>query len=234
LAAIILLLGSAGAELGAVTPAGTGSVEGTVQLAPSIHPIGPAHLMAESVYQHGATPGMDMPPDPPAAMVYAEPGDDSTRAALPAAIAAAPKAPEATVTQKDLRFIPSMLPILVGTTVSFPNEDDVYHNVFSYSPAKSFDLGRYGKGETAAKVTFDKTGVVKVFCEIHEHMRCTILVLDTPFFTTTDPAGHYQLPGLPPGNYTLTAWLSDKKIWTSPLQIQAGQTARSDLAGPPK
>ena len=230
---LALLLGCFGPSLFA-TDATTGTVNGTVQLTTPTHPNGPAHMMAESIYQHGATSGMDTPPDPPLAMVYAEPRDDATRAAVAALCANATKPPEAVVTQKDLRFIPSVLPVLVGTIVAFPNEDDVYHNVFSYSSAKPFDLGRYRQGETPAKVTFDKTGVIKIFCEIHEHMRCTILVLDTPLFTTSDTAGHYQITGLPPGNYTLNAWMNDKDTWTAPLDIQAGQSTQTNLASPPK
>ena len=96
----------------------TASVSGTVQLPPPAHSAGMAHLMAESVYQHGATATMDMPPDPPAAVVYAEPADDPARAALAAWLAAHPKPPDATVAQKDLRFIPTLLPIRVGTSFS--------------------------------------------------------------------------------------------------------------------
>ncbi len=107
--------------------------------------------------------------------------------------------------QKQKRFIPHVLPILVGTTVDFLNSDDVYHNVFSFSPARSFDLGRYRKGKSRS-VTFDTPGVVKVYCDIHTHMNAFILVLENPYFTTTDEDGNYVLENVPPGEYTLKAW----------------------------
>jgi len=229
----ILVLLLAGSAVAFAAASDTGTVEGTVHL-PSAAPANTAaHVMAETVYPHGAITAMDMPADPPVAVVYAEPSDDATRAAV-IAFRAASKPADATVTQKDLRFIPALLPVLVGASVSFPNEDDIYHNVFSYSAPKPFDLGRYRKGESPGKVTFDKPGTVKVYCEIHDHMRCTILVLDTPFFTTTDPAGHYHLAGLLPGNYTLTVWVGDKSLWTSPLEIHPGSSLHTDLAPPAK
>jgi plastocyanin len=229
-AALLLALAGSG-KLVAADPA---AVSGHVALPPDTPNADTARMMAEMDYQQGASGGMGMPAaaDPPVAVVYAEPRDDATRAAVAAAIAAAPKPPQGTVAQKGLRFVPSLLPILVGTTVVFPNEDDVYHNVFSYSPAKTFDLGRYGKNETPGKVTFDKAGIIKVFCEIHEHMRCTILVLDTPYFATTDPAGHYQLTGVAPGAYTLTAWVNDHAVWTQPWDARGAQTTPADFAAP--
>ncbi len=111
----------------------------------------------------------------------------------------------AVLDQTHENFVPHVLPILVGTTVKFLNSDDVYHNVFSYSPAKSFDLGRYAKGQSRS-VKFDKPGVVKIYCDIHTHMNAFVLVLKNPYFTTTDDAGNFAITGLPPGTYTLKAW----------------------------
>src|SRR5438093_7393828 len=116
--------------------------------------------------------------------------------------------PTKEVTQKDLTFIPALLPVRVGTKVEFPNLDDTYHNIFSYSPAKRFDLGRYRPdGRPIPSQVFDKPGLVTLRCDIHEHMRGLILVLNTPYFVMTDTSGGFRLEGLPAGHYTLKAWV---------------------------
>jgi plastocyanin len=105
-------------------------------------------------------------------------------------------------------FEPHVLGVSVGTTVDFPNGDLVYHNVFSYSKAKKFDLGYYGKGRSK-QVKFDRPGIVQVFCDIHSTMSAFVLVVDTPFVTQPDESGRYALPDLPAGAYTLRAWHPD-------------------------
>ena len=112
---------------------------------------------------------------------------------------------KAILDQTHERFVPHVLPILVGTTIRFLNSDEVYHNVFSYSPAKSFDLGRYAKGKYRS-VNFDRPGVVKIYCDIHTHMSAFILVLQNPYFTTTDEDGNFTIKDVPPGTYTIKAW----------------------------
>jgi plastocyanin len=109
------------------------------------------------------------------------------------------------VAQKDKMFVPAVLAVAAGTTVSFPNLDPFFHNVFSYSKPKKFDLGRYPKGETE-EVTLDKPGIIKVFCEIHYSMRAYIHVLQTPYFTVSDDKGTFLLPSVKPGDYTLHVW----------------------------
>jgi hypothetical protein len=133
--------------------------------------------------------------------------------------------------QRNLQFAPALLPIQKGTVVEFPNYDDLYHNVFSYSKTKRFDLGRYRKDERPAAQLFDKPGVVKLNCEIHEHMRGIILVLDTPYFTKTDTNGHYRLESLPAGRFTLKAWLNEKTTWQREVELQAGKTVGVDFSG---
>jgi hypothetical protein len=93
----------------------------------------------------------------------------------------------------------------VGTTVDFPNEDETYHNVFSLSKVRRFDLGRYAAGRSKP-VRFDEPGVVRVFCDIHSHMSAFVLVFNHRFFATTDADGRYSLPDVPPGRYTVTVW----------------------------
>jgi plastocyanin len=109
------------------------------------------------------------------------------------------------IKQEGLQFQPRAVAVQRGMRVSFPNLDKEYHNVFSYSKAKRFDLGRYPKGETR-EVTFDETGLIRVFCEIHEHMRAFVLVVDNPYYATSSLDGKFSLPKVPVGTYTLVAW----------------------------
>lgn len=108
-------------------------------------------------------------------------------------------------TQKDANFEPHVLPVVVGTTVRWPNEDDIFHNVFSMSEAKEFDLGYYKK-EKVPEVRFDRAGRVDVFCAIHTKMHCVILVLPNPYFSTADEKNRYAIRNLPAGTYKVRAW----------------------------
>jgi len=110
------------------------------------------------------------------------------------------------IAQKGAVFSPHVLPVMVGTTVEWPNYDDIYHNVFSMSDAKQFDLGLYKGNPPDKRVTLDKPGRVDVFCSIHENMHCIILVLENPYFACTDEDGHYKIADVPPGTYKLKAW----------------------------
>jgi plastocyanin len=107
--------------------------------------------------------------------------------------------------QRNETFVPYVLAVPVGTTVDFTNSDRTYHNVFSLSKAKRFDLGRYAKGQSKP-VRFDRPGVVRVFCEIHSHMSAFILVFAHRFFATTDSEGRYRIDNVPLGTYTIVAW----------------------------
>ena len=109
------------------------------------------------------------------------------------------------IEQHNLQLIPHMLVIPIGSVVNFPNHDNVFHNIFSLSPTKRFDLGRYPEGESR-NVTFDKSGVVKVFCDIHAEMNAIIFVIDTPCFTRPDQSGEFSLSDIPPGKYDLHVW----------------------------
>jgi plastocyanin len=109
------------------------------------------------------------------------------------------------ITQQGAVFSPRLLPVVVGTTVEWPNNDEIFHNVFSISDAKQFDLGLY-KHPEVKRVTFDKPGRVDVFCSIHAAMNCIILVLETPHFSATDDKGRYTIANLPAGTYKLKAW----------------------------
>jgi plastocyanin len=112
------------------------------------------------------------------------------------------------VKQQNKAFVPDLLAIQVGTTVGFPNLDPLYHNVFSYSKAKRFDLGRYSRGKSK-DITFDEVGVVEVFCEIHENMHAFIIVVDTPYFTRSGKNGRFTLT-VPDGRYRVFAWYPNR------------------------
>jgi plastocyanin len=156
---------------------------------------------------------------PPVGIVYLEGGFPKPRVL-----------PKKEVAQKDLAFLPSLLPVQLGTKVEFPNLDETYHNIFSYSPAKRFDLGRYRPEERPIpSVVFDKPGLVTLRCEIHEHMRGLILVLDTPYFTLTDADGRFRLSGLPAGRYTLKAWIDSKTTRQQPVELNSGAIAHVDF-----
>jgi plastocyanin len=107
--------------------------------------------------------------------------------------------------QRHERFVPHVLAIVAGTYVDFPNGDSTYHNVFSLSKTKEFNLGRYATGRSKA-VRFERPGVVRVFCDIHSHMSAFILVFAHRFFAVTDDDGRYHLDNVPPGTYTVVVW----------------------------
>jgi plastocyanin len=111
----------------------------------------------------------------------------------------------ARMNQLNERFSPHVLAITAGTWVDFPNSDRTYHNVFSLSKTKEFNLGRYAAGHSES-VKFDQPGVVRVFCEIHSHMNAFILVFGHRFYAMTDDEGRYRIDGVPPGAYTVVVW----------------------------
>jgi len=157
--------------------------------------------------------------DPPLAVVYLE--------GVPAKPAPAEKAQ---MVQKGLAFVTPLLPVQVGTTVEFPNLDDTYHNIFSYSKPKRFDLGRYRSDERPIpSQLFDKPGLVALHCDIHEHMRGIILVLETPYFVRTDTDGRFKLPNLPAGRYTLKAWINSKTTLERPVELTRGGMLHVDF-----
>ena len=120
------------------------------------------------------------------------------------------------VAQDHLQFSPYVTPIRVGSEIRFPNHDKVEHHVKSFSAAKEFEIKPYEK-LTPPPVLFDKTGVVVIYCLIHEWMRSYVYVVDTPYFATTDATGHVSLDNLPPGNYEIRAWHPDMGSIKPPL-----------------
>lgn len=192
---------------------GQATIEGTVQL-PKTHFAPVENERYEIVSKAGV-----LATEPPRAVVYLA-GKFPKSASLPTK----------SVSQKDLAFQPTLLAIEVGTRVEFPNDDDTYHNIFSYSPPKRFDLGRYPPGENPTpSVVFDKAGLVTLRCDIHEHMRGLILILETPYFAITDAHGHFRLTNLPAGRHLLKAWVNSKTTWEHPVDLQQGAALHVDL-----
>jgi plastocyanin len=183
----------------------------------------------------------------PRVRIYSEPGTppaapaaDENRFAnvvlyleadAPIAASARSAAPAPVMRQQGERFEPHVLPVLVGTTVTFPNDDPIYHNVFSLSRARSFDLGRYPRGSSKS-VRFTTPGVVQVFCHIHADMSGYILVLENPFFVVPGADGRFALDGVPPGDYRLIAWNERIRPVSTPVHVEAGRTAELRVAIP--
>jgi len=202
------LLGAAGlrGEAAAV-------IEGRVTLPPA-----PLPALVPQRYEVVTTNGVAAT-NPPQAVVYLE-GE----------FAAAANPPTVQLAQKGLAFVPALLAIQTGTRVEFTNEDDTFHNVFSFSPTKRFDLGRYRPMDRPVpSQVFDTAGLVTLRCEIHKHMRGLILVLNTPHFVMTDAAGNYRLEGLPPGRYLLKAWLDSKTTYWKSVEVVPGTTLHVDF-----
>jgi plastocyanin len=138
----------------------------------------------------------------------------------------------AVMDQRHEAFVPYVLAVTVGTTVDFTNSDRTYHNVFSLSKPRRFDLGRYATGQSKS-VRFDRPGVVRVFCEIHSHMSAFILVFAHRFFATTDAEGRYRIDNVPPGAYTIVAWNDGEARETRTMRVpEDGGVLEQDFVVP--
>jgi len=135
------------------------------------------------------------------------------------------------IRQRDETFIPRVVAVPVGSTVDFPNDDPLYHNVFSLSRTKEFNLGRYPRGQTK-DVRFDRPGIVKVFCDIHSHMTATVMVFNHPWFAVPDATGRYDLPDLPSGDREITAWHERLGDTTTRVRVEPGRGATADFVLP--
>lgn len=129
-------------------------------------------------------------------------------------------APVPKLSQKGQAFVPRVLAVAAGGSVDFPNLDPIFHNAFSLSPARRFDLGKYPRGHSK-RVRFPRAGLVHVFCDIHSDMAAFILVLPHHAFAQPDDEGRWALPALPPGRYTLHAWHPDLRELTREIELPA-------------
>jgi plastocyanin len=183
-----------------------------------------------SVYQRGTAVelGKDTEVDPLAfersrVVIYLE--GPSPEGIGPAKSAALP------MQQLDRRFTPDLVVVPVGATVSFPNMDPIFHNIFSLSKPKSFDLGSYDKSESRS-VVFSKPGVVYVYCHLHPNMEATIVVTPNRWYARSDRLGQYRIPDVPPGRYAIVAWHKAAGFFRKSVLIEAGHNSVVDFFVP--
>lgn len=157
----------------------------------------------------------------PNAVVYAEPTGGQT---VPKSLK------QAEIEQKDIKFFPLVSVVQVGTPVLFPNHDKVRHHVYSFSPAKTFELKLYS-GVPTSPMIFDKVGTVVLGCNIHDQMVAYLQVVNTPYFAKTDMSGRARLEGLVNGKYALKAWYfkmaPNEAAMEQPLNYQGADIAAS-------
>lgn len=141
------------------------------------------------------------------------------------AAARPPLAKPAVLDQRDVQFVPQVLAVQVGTKVSFPNNDRVFHNVFSFHESNRFDLGLYPVG-MVKEVPFDRPGLSRVYCNIHPQMAAYVMVVDTPYFAVSDAAGRFTIADVPAGTHRYHAWypggtmLNDSLIVAADLPLE--------------
>jgi plastocyanin len=146
-----------------------------------------------------------------------------------ASVSAAPKTAE--MEQQNRRFSPDLVVIPAGSSVSFPNFDPIFHNVFSLSKAKHFDLGNYDKGQTKT-VIFPRPGIIAVYCHLHPNMAGTIIVTPNPWGVRVDASGQYTLAGVPPGKYTVVAWHKTGGTFRKTIEVSAAHDSVVDFFVP--
>jgi plastocyanin len=186
------------------------------------------------MYQRGPAVelGKDTETDPLAAerarvVIWLEGGGSEPRSA-----GVSPGANPAKMEQENRRFEPDLVVIPRGGSVSFPNMDPIFHNVFSLSKPKSFDLGNYPKGETRT-VVFPKPGIVYVNCRLHPNMAATVVVTPNEWFARAAAKdGHYELKNVTPGNYTLVAWHKTTGFIRKQITVTEGQELTVDFLVP--
>ncbi len=209
----LLTLAVVAAPRGAQTPLGGGTIRGRVSV-PDQTIVAPRPSVA------GLAGMTHLPVDRRRVVVYLDPTPVLT---------AFPKTPmRARMDQRDEQFVPRILAITTGSIVEFPNSDTTFHNVFSLSRVRTFDLGRYPPGKNGA-IRFDRAGVVPVFCDIHAHMSAYILVFDHPFFAVSDTSGRYAIHDVPAGTYALNVWSELGHADPKRIAVGADNTVEADL-----
>ncbi|HXS78233.1 MAG TPA: carboxypeptidase regulatory-like domain-containing protein [Terracidiphilus sp.] len=132
------------------------------------------------------------------------------------------------VEQLNRRFVPDLVVVPAGSTISFPNMDPIFHNIYSLSKPKSFDLGNYDKGRTR-KVTFPKPGIVEIYCHLHPNMQATVVITPNHWFARPDRNGQYRIPQVPPGQYTLVAWHKSAGFFRKAIVIDNERDTTADF-----
>jgi plastocyanin len=206
------------AALGGQVP-DTGSIAGHVKLTPRIK----GRALPSTAYPTRAVGAHDPSALPEIKNVVVYLKGVAFRGALPAATVE--------LRQEHETFVPHVVAVTKGSAVAFPNDDPIFHNVFSLSSAATFDLRRYPRGQSRTQ-TFPKAGIVKVYCNIHSHMSATILVMDNPYFTIPALDGGFELKNVPPGEYTLVGWHERVGERRSLVRVERGKATTIDLSLP--
>ena len=221
--ALGLLATLTGLAFASIAPAGAGVIRGTVHV--SATPT-PAPVMNAYPGRASAMPGATMPVRGQVtdAVIYIA----QVPAEVESTLARSPQ-PRPRLAQKDEAFVPRVVAVARGGEVDFPNRDPIYHNVFSLSPARRFDLGKYRQGHSKT-VRFDRVGVVKVYCDIHAEMEAFVLVLSNHAFTQPRADGSFELPDLPAGRYELHVWHPDLPEIVRSVQVPEQGDVRLELS----
>jgi plastocyanin len=197
---LVLLLLAAGLPSRALADPATGTVRGNV-----------------SVLKKKFFGGLEKSDDASGAVVYVtgytEPGPTQ----------------QAVLEQENERFLPRVLPIVAGQTVTFPNRDRFYHNVFSVSSVEPFDLGQYKSSDPPRSQKFTKPGLVPVYCNIHPQMISYVVVLENPAFATTAEDGAFELRGVRAGPITVNAWLPGAQRVSKEITLEPGAEVTVEL-----
>lgn len=211
------------ATLVVAAPASAGIIRGTIHTPAAA---APAPAMNAYPGRASALPGRSAPARGRVtdAVIYLA----KIPAAAESTLAQTPRA-RAQLAQSQEAFVPRVVVVPRGRMVDFPNRDPIYHNVFSLSPAKRFDLGKYRQGQSRA-VRFDRTGVVKVYCDLHAEMEAFVLVVPNHAFVQAGAEGAFELPDLPPGAYELRVWHPDLHEITRTVHIPDHGDASVDLS----
>lgn len=211
------------AMLVAAVPAGqapdSGSIGGRVRITRGL----PGAALPSAAYPTRAVRSHETHPIPEIKNVVVSLKNVNFRGALP------PRRAE--LHQDHETFVPHVLAVTRGSTVDFPNDDPIYHNVFSLSTARQFNLGRFPQGQSKSE-TFNNTGIVKVYCDIHSHMSATILVFDHPFFAVPRDDGSFEIPNLPPAEYTVAGWHERVGERVLTVRVERGRRTTIDLSLP--
>jgi len=196
-------------------------------------PGGPLPLAAQGVVEGRVT----VTPPPPRRSAHRYPGTAAPTgrvqpipvlAWIEGVVPGAPPRPASlapVMAQRDTAFHPAGLVVPMGTTVRFPNQDPFFHNVFSYSGAARFDLGRYPRGESK-DVLLEEPGIVRIYCEVHETMRAVVVVTENPFHAVVGEGGSFRLEGVPAGRWTVVVWHADLGSVEREVEVRDGVVSR--------
>lgn len=221
-ACILTLLGGEPRHgLSAPAPRLTGRIEGVVTVSSALVARRPRFRIYDDAGAPPAPASSGLAAELTNVVMYLERSDEAPVAAPVRAM----------LEQRDERFQPRVLAVPVQSTVDFPNRDRVFHNVFSLSRTRTFDLGRYPR-DASKSVRLDRAGVVRVFCHIHADMSAVIVVVDGPGYSIPDSTGRYAIENLPPGDYTLVGWHERSEPTRRTVHVAAGETTRIDVRIP--